>query len=213
MSDNPIPDKGSEAIEDSNIVKMPKADFNDRIRQNAANTEKKLFETVGVSGLDELKTLIETAKTLSDEKQQSELAKLGELDRLKKEHDAAYKTLSQERDTLKTALETANQALEKVQGEQRRGTVEKAILAKAANAQDKDDVVMWIGAKQGDLLTLYDGEASKVNEKAIEDLVKECEKAKPSWFKSTQPSIPSNAGARPPQGAIKTEQIYTRKGW
>jgi len=175
---DPAPDKGSD-----NQVIMDKDSFNERITQAKTNAVADLLQSLGLSKVDELKTVIDAHK-------EAENAKKTDAERLQSQiNDLEAKRVAAE--------EKANAA----EAALRETKLEGALRDAAKNAHHPDDVILWARGKNR-LTELLD-DKGEINQDAMNTLIEDCQKERPAWFASVNPGSPSNSDAKPPKSDPK----------
>lgn len=154
---------------------------------------KELLAGLGFENPDDLKALVTAAKERSD-KEKTELEKA----------QAALKAAQDKAAAVEQRLAEAEAAriADKVNGR-------IAAMASAAKAQYPEDVVKFLRSDHAEALTAAVGEGGAVDEKALNKLIEDVRKARPSWFGSTAPGSPSNAGGKPQQPDMN--QVFGNK--
>jgi hypothetical protein len=151
-------------------------------RDAKAKADKTWLESLGVSSLDEVKSLLD-AKRQKDESEKSETQKLAdEMARLRLELDTERAS--------KLALETARR-------EDKRDSELKALLSKA---HDSNQALRELKATQGNRLNELLDDNGAFDTTTAQTLVSDFQKANPHLFRDTSPgSSMSNRDGRAPE--------------
>lgn len=158
----------------------------DRARQSAI---KELLKALGVSDADALKQQLQELTTIKQERM-SEQEKL---------QAALEKAQQKAEEAERRAGELAAQAIRD------RATAAIREAAAKANAQFPEDVVTWAVSNDVDFADLLD-DGGKVKADAVQALIDQARKERPTWFGGSTPGSPSNAGGRTPEPDKKARQ-------
>jgi hypothetical protein len=188
---------------DLDVLSIPRDAFNSRLDQAKRSGVSTLLKDLGYETADDLKAVLsDLAQIRSERETEKERA-----ERLQKEQQKVL-------DTLKIRAEAAESELTKLRTEALQRQAHDQIVASVKDkVRASDEVIMWaqtFGKAFYDAL-FVDG---VIDGKAVGILVKECEKAKPEWFKPIAPGTPSNANANSmPTGKSKQDLIkqFVRK--
>lgn len=172
-----------------NEAKFTQADIDrivsERLARQAGAEIRKLLTDLGVETPDALKQFVEDSR----KRQEAELSDKQKLER-------QIESLTKVADGYKAQIETML-ALQVT--ERRNAAIEKA--AQAAHAEIPADVITWAEREAAEQLKAVMGDDGKVDEKAAKALVEACRKARPKWFVSTSPGVPSASSGKPPTAA------------
>lgn len=176
---------------DPNLINMTSAQLAERLDRAKNTAVGELIKTLGFEKPEDLKTAMEQWRSSQEsaktdlEKAQSAAAKAKtDLEQA----NAAIQQLKQARldDRLNAAITVASQ------GSEEYGT-------KTLRAFSAEDVIAWARTQSGEDLTKLIDETGKVDAKAVGELTKKCQKARPHYFQASGPGSPSNRGGKPPE--------------
>ena len=177
---------GSQQPETINMTSSQLAERLSRAEESALD---KLFKKLGVKNADDLGTVIKAHADTEKARKEAEDAKKDELQKLADKFSALEAQLSEKDTQLETLLEA-----------RQKDTRSRAILKalNTAKANDSEDLLVLLEAKQAELVSAVLGEGDKVDEKAVEKLVKAAKESYARFFAVGLPGAPSNQGGRLP---------------
>lgn len=171
--------------EDAPILTQKQMDaiVGSRTKEASAAALSTLAKELGYDSVDDMKAAAKEAKERRDKD-------MSELDKVNK---ALAKLEAEKAEALALAqTEKAARIADRVNGK-----IET--LARAAKAANPEDVVDFLRGKRADEVAKLVKDDGTVDDKAIEKLVADVKKDRPSWFGVSGPGSPSNKDGRPPQ--------------
>lgn len=150
-----------------------------RLERAERSAADKLLKEFGFEKAEDLKALVEGVKKARE-------AEMTETQKLQSALDVATKKI-------KDAEDRATQ----FQSERRAERLDSAIKDAAKGVQFPDDVLQYVRSNYADQLETAIDKDGKIDAKAVERLIVEVKKARPTWFTSGTPGSPSNAQGRP----------------
>lgn len=213
---------GNQNSNDQNdgAVSMPRQSFNERLEKERRAGQRELLSAMGFEDVDTPEALEQAQKELG------ELLKFAREQRLAQM--SAEERMQEQLSTVERRAKTAEQRVSQIEQERdqakamlRTFVIRSMIIGEAASAEYPEDVFTWaMQHKAEQVNSILDPEQplfrddGTLNQEAlktevVKEIVAECKKARPKYFRPDHPGSPSNGHAQPPRHDAQADQKRT----